>query len=200
MKKRILEKVFKYHPSIARFLIYLTRIQDPRPMIKAIKSRVSDKELVGVEIGVWRGSNALSILRNLNIRKLYLIDPYISYHNAVNSKKEYELKQVKQECLNRLAKYKNKVILIEKPSDVAWKEIKEKVDFVYIDGDHSYKQVKKDIKNYLPLIKDTGFIGGHDIDTKLFTDKNPQRVLQAVIDSFPSHKIKIFSSDWWVET
>jgi hypothetical protein len=35
-------------------------------------------------------------------------------------------------------------------------------DFVYIDGLHTYEQVKKDIENYKQLIRPNGFIGGHD--------------------------------------
>lgn len=36
------------------------------------------------------------------------------------------------------------------------------LDVVYIDGDHSYEQVSKDIQNYLPKLKDNGFMAGHD--------------------------------------
>jgi hypothetical protein len=35
-------------------------------------------------------------------------------------------------------------------------------DIIYIDGNHTYEQVKKDIINYYPLIKNNGFISGHD--------------------------------------
>ena len=38
----------------------------------------------------------------------------------------------------------------------------EKVDLVYIDGNHSYQKVCQDIEMTLPLIKDTGYISGHD--------------------------------------
>ena len=38
----------------------------------------------------------------------------------------------------------------------------ESLDFVYVDGDHSFTNVVKDIGLYLPKIKKSGFIGGHD--------------------------------------
>jgi hypothetical protein len=47
-------------------------------------------------------------------------------------------------------------------------------DFVYIDGMHTYDQVKKDIKNYLPFLREGGFIGGHD-----YAD-NKEQVVKAV--------------------
>lgn len=40
------------------------------------------------------------------------------------------------------------------------------VDFLFIDGDHSYEGVKKDFKMYYPLVKKGGIICLHDIVTK----------------------------------
>ena len=37
------------------------------------------------------------------------------------------------------------------------------VDFLFIDGDHSYEGVKKDFEMYSPLVKDGGIIAFHDI-------------------------------------
>jgi cephalosporin hydroxylase len=42
------------------------------------------------------------------------------------------------------------------------------VDFLFIDGDHSYEGVKKDFEMYSPLVKSGGLIAFHDIvDTDL---------------------------------
>lgn len=38
-----------------------------------------------------------------------------------------------------------------------------KADFLFIDGDHSYKGVKKDFEMYSPLVKEEGIIAFHDI-------------------------------------
>ncbi|MBU4501396.1 MAG: class I SAM-dependent methyltransferase [Nanoarchaeota archaeon] len=37
------------------------------------------------------------------------------------------------------------------------------IDFLFIDGDHSYNGVKKDFKMYSPLVKERGIIAFHDI-------------------------------------
>jgi hypothetical protein len=37
------------------------------------------------------------------------------------------------------------------------------LDFLFIDGDHSYEGVKKDFNMYGPLVKDGGIIAFHDI-------------------------------------
>ncbi len=38
-----------------------------------------------------------------------------------------------------------------------------KIDFLFIDGDHSYEGVKKDFERYKPFIRDGGIIAFHDI-------------------------------------
>jgi predicted O-methyltransferase YrrM len=38
------------------------------------------------------------------------------------------------------------------------------IDFLFIDGDHSYDGVKRDFEMYSPLVKPTGLIAFHDID------------------------------------
>jgi len=37
------------------------------------------------------------------------------------------------------------------------------LDFIFIDGDHSYEGVKKDFEMYSPLVKKRGIIAFHDI-------------------------------------
>lgn len=39
-------------------------------------------------------------------------------------------------------------------------------DLMFIDGDHSYEGVSKDIHNYLPMLSETGVITLHDIVTE----------------------------------
>jgi predicted O-methyltransferase YrrM len=41
--------------------------------------------------------------------------------------------------------------------------LNEKLDFLFIDGDHSYKGVKRDFELYLPLVREGGIIAFHDI-------------------------------------
>jgi len=40
---------------------------------------------------------------------------------------------------------------------------KNKIDFLFIDGDHRYNYVKKDFELYSPFMSDEGLIGFHDI-------------------------------------
>ena len=38
-----------------------------------------------------------------------------------------------------------------------------KLDFLFIDGDHSYNGVKLDFEMYAPMVRENGLIAFHDI-------------------------------------
>ena len=59
------------------------------------------------------------------------------------------------------------------------------LDFVFIDADHTYESVKKDIEAWLPKIKSSGVLAGHDYQCK----KHPG-VAKAVDEKFKDIQIK----------
>jgi len=70
-------------PGIYSFFVDL-----PRPMILHIKKLYGTKLLIGVEIGVGECKNALSILKLLNMKMLYLVDPYMPYDDYATLKEQ----------------------------------------------------------------------------------------------------------------
>jgi len=130
------------------------------------------KSIKGIEIGVETGLNAVKLLNTLNIEKLYLIDPYREYIEEMGG--DRLKRNLQLSCRVNLLKskrnlknYKNIERIFEDSSD-AIKDIKELCDFVYIDGNHSYDFVKKDIELYKDIIKKGGVIGGDDYIDKWF--------------------------------
>jgi len=164
----------------------------PRPMILAAKKHFAGRQdLRGIEIGVAKGDNALSILQELPIEELILIDPYIPYEDTSGStdySAEYATARAK------LAAYPQ-VVWLRKTSESAGKELRseEAVDFVYIDGNHSFEFVKNDITLYYPLITNNGIIGGHDYTP--FYDS----VMRAVNEFAEQTELGLHSvlPDWW---
>lgn len=69
----------------------------------------------------------------------------------------------------------------------------ESLDFVFIDGNHSFEEVVLDINNWLPKIKKNGILAGHD-----YTDEN-YAVKNAVNSIFPKDKIRIDGWCWIIE-
>ena len=125
----------------------------------------NQRNLVGVEIGVWRGHNALSILQNLDIRMLYLVDSYLLYpeynHNEILSHTDMEAN--KAEARELLKPYEDRITWVIKKAHDAKDDIPNELDFVYIDGNHSTIAVVLDMIDYYPKVKAGGFFSGHDI-------------------------------------
>lgn len=153
-----------------------------------------EKPLIGIEIGVLCGTGSIALLNLMpNLNLLYCIDPWkhLEGHDY-EAEREQEYHDKNYEIANaRLKTFGKRAIILKMTSDEAVKEIKEKVQFVHIDGDHRYVQVKKDIENYLPLIKEDGIMSGHDY-------KQAPGVTRAVDEKF-GDKVKLENDFlWWV--
>ncbi len=139
-------------------------------------------DTVGAEIGVWKGYTSLMFLSR-KIKKLFMIDPY-----AVENY-EYLGEEYMQNFYAKYSKltgefskagfmrYYDKVYedVVEKvktysaaeicrmTSDQWFEKNKDiKLDWIYIDGDHSYPQTKKDLNNSFNVVKSGGRIIGDD--------------------------------------
>lgn len=168
--------------------------------------RSKKKGLIGVEIGVHDGDHALDMMENLPIEKLYLIDPWMSYEDYYESvgnprKTTSALNERMRVTQKILKKYGNKVVFIRKLSEDAVGQFKDNsLDFVYIDGNHQYEFVKKDIEKYYPKIKKGGIIGGDDYTSSSETELERFGVFKAVNEFFKKLKkeISFYERDWWV--
>lgn len=195
MKEFIATKTRFIRHGIIKFLapnVYQHYVNPLRPMIRYVRTVFGNKPLVGVEIGVAFGENAKRILHALNMKMLYLVDPYVPYDDGFTSNTEFLLRglgTVKRE----LAPLPN-VTFIRKKSEDAVNDIPNEIDFCYIDGNHSYEFVKKDIEMYYPKIKKGGVIGGHD-----FSAHFPE-VCKAIIEFVQNTHLKLYGDnvDWWV--
>lgn len=130
-------------------------------LIDYVNDSINTKNMSMIEIGSYAGES--TELFTSNFKSVISIDPFLNDYDVSDITCEYmELTEVYKIFNGRMSKYKN-FEHIKKTSDEAINDLKNiKVDLVYIDGLHTYEQVKKDIENYLPLINDGGFICGHD--------------------------------------
>jgi len=67
-----------------------------------------------------------------------------------------------------------------------------KYDLIYIDGDHDFESVNRDIELYKNKIKPNGYISGHDFNS------NTLGVKKAVENHFPIEKVITFSDSSWL--
>jgi hypothetical protein len=164
-------------------------IPNVRPMIVHLMLMEIPHSLIGVEVGVFRGDNAVSILNSLNMGLLYLVDPYVDYLQDTDL---IPIGNARQEASRLLEPYADKIKQIFMPSDLAASEIPSGLDFVYIDGNHYYPYVKKDIECYYPKVRLGGLVGGHDFDFP--------GVRRAVCEfaTTTSESLLQRKGDWWI--
>ncbi len=164
------------------------------------------RDLIGAEVGVFRGDHALSLLNRSSIKKLYLIDSYkISDEYKFYGNKSLE--NAKIHAFKKLKKYP--VAFIYRESDKASDILPRELDFIYIDANHRYSFVKKDIELYWKHIKQGGFLGGHDVSNVGMEyspnsvgnqEENPCGVIKAVTEFAIKNNLPIHISgdDWWI--
>ena len=156
---------------------------------------------VGCEIGLARGKNAQKMFEYIPNLKLFAVDAYkehpqCSYKATAISRNMDDLyhASVKKQAYNRM-QGKN-AIIIEKFSEDAVRDIPDNsLDFVYIDGDHSYDFVILDMILWGRKVRKGGIISGHDY----YDDKNKSsrraKVTQAVNDYVRVHGIELYTTN-----
>lgn len=142
----------------------------------------------GAEIGVREGKFSEILCTYVkSLEKLYLVDPwnrvfedYISRNIGNRKQKEFY-----QNAKKRLAKYPVCEFII-KTSTEAVRDIEPySLDFVYIDGSHSYDYVITDIIEWTRRVKEGGIIAGDD-----YLHLRHGNVIQAVDNYIEAHHIE----------
>ena len=133
-------------------------------MTDGLKSMIQElgntKDMTMIEIGSYIGES--TVLFAEHFKHVLSIDPFLNdYDENDDACKFADFEIVYKKFTENISKHHN-ITHIRKLSCDAIEHIKDKVDFVYIDGLHTYDQVKKDIANYRKIIKENGVIGGHD--------------------------------------
>jgi predicted O-methyltransferase YrrM len=160
-------------------------------LINYIKNNTDVDNISMVEIGAYMGES--TIIFSDHFTSVTTIDPYLDNYDENDITCQYiSLNEVYLKFLDN-TKNNTNIKLIKKTSDDAYGElINERFDFVYIDGKHTYDQAKKDISNYLKLVKPGGFIGGHDYHKNWLGVMNAVEELLGTVDS-------VFEDTSWIK-
>jgi len=143
-----------------------------------------------VEIGSWLGKStsymAVEIANSFKKIKFDAIDTWESIGIYEIEKDPYN------KFLNNIKPVGNYINPIRGKSEEISKNYEDNsLDFIFIDADHEYSSVKKDIECWYPKLKNGGYIGGHDYF------ENYQGLMKAVDEFFGAENItKIPGSTW----
>jgi len=181
---KVRHKIIQYNPHYCRTTdIFLKQYFD------------GSKELIGVEIGVMSCGHAQSLFYHLNIEKLYLVDPFVWYVGFPDGLTHYpDIENDYKKSVGYAKEMKGKAVIIRKKSEDALDSIPDNLDFVYIDGNHEYDYVKKDLDLYYPKLRVGGVLCGND-----FTPMH-LGVVDAVLEFADRMNLKLSGSmvDYWM--
>ena len=164
-----------------------------------------------VEVGVAQAEGALRILELENLKRYIGVDPWIRYEESplediqdgyLDRKMglwatQGEWEEVYERAKARVAPYGEKSHLIRAFSHEAVGQIDEPVDVVYIDGNHQYDYVMRDLDIWYDKLApggllcgdDYNFSGGAVIDGK-YGGRIASEVGRAVADFCRQHSLK----------
>jgi hypothetical protein len=124
------------------------------------------------EIGVFAGDFSEWMLKHLKLKKFYAVDPYTSTIGVMGSGNQdgfdmeyYELKLLQGFVQTRLGHYPAFEQRREFSHSFFESQDDGSLDAIYLDGDHSFDNVRGDLENARRVVKEGGWIFGHDYDT-----------------------------------
>jgi len=126
------------------------------------------KNLVGCQIGVRQGYSMRYLFDHIpDIRLIYGIDtwlPYTDWSGQVTKEIAY---QWKKDTYQILAQFKDRIKIAQMTSEKASRYIVPgTLDFIFIDGDHTYENVCRDLKLFYPKMKKGAVFGGYGYSLK----------------------------------
>jgi hypothetical protein len=150
-----------------------------------------NEEIRMLEVGSYMGESTKVFASTGVFDRVVAVDPHEGYEEF-NELFGYDWEIVKNEFYLNTKNFK----CIELIQDYSYNIINtipnQEFHFIYIDADHSYESVKKDIIMMLEKVKDGGFIGGHD-----YNEEHPG-VVQAVREIFGNNVIERFCDESWL--
>lgn len=151
-------------PRFARTAICKLRGDRRAPVLRAIANNATC-----AEIGVWKGDFSERIRATAQPRTLHLIDPWRfepsypqRWYGGAGARNQDDMDRIYQDVVRRFAD-DPRVIVHRLDSKSSAKSLAAVTfDWVYIDGDHSYKAVRDDLDLWAPKIRPGGVLAGDD--------------------------------------
>lgn len=122
-----------------------------------------------VELGSWKGRSTKAMAM-ASKGKVYAVDSWRGSGGGDETGTEAETRgrdTIKGEFYDNVAIPHKNVVVVDVQHEFAGSALKHvtgEVDYAFIDGDHAYEHVKRDILTCLDLMAPGGLLSGHDLD------------------------------------
>lgn len=154
---------------------------------------------VGVEVGTWKGEHAWTLLEMARPRQLFLVDPYKVgdegrewWAIALDRLDKMYLKVVRDFRKN------DNVFVVRQSSPEAVAFVPDKLDWVYIDGDHRAPSVHADLEAWWPRIKPGGRMYGDDFIESSWWGDDVTRTVRAFAAAHEL-RLRVVFNQWIID-
>jgi len=151
-----------------------------------------------VEVGCREGRTTGFLLENIPELQVIAIDPWAPIANADEDYKEWDFAQIERDFWINVGVHRDRVSQKRMLSLDAAKAatppvpILREYDIVFIDAGHDYDNALADIKAWWPLVRDGGYLCGHDYQHRF------PGVMRAVAKAFPLLRVAVCPDSVWV--
>ena len=145
------------------------------PILQHCVNKYNNNNINVIEVGARYGESTKLLLKYLNIKNYYIIDPYCSYNeyegdgfnDIIKGKDDEIFNKVKNDLQIYIKNLNKDTNLIFNRTFSNNKETiqsiqDESIDLIFIDGNHTYKYVLEDLENYYPKLVKNGIFCGDD--------------------------------------
>lgn len=147
----------------------------------------------GAEIGVCTGRYSRILLESIPDVQLLGVDPYRPYKGYTDFRRIGTHDKNLSLAREATAEFANYTLVLAFGSEAAqWVE-DGSLDFVFIDGNHQYPDVKQDIADWYPKVRKGGILSGHDYYNFA---SGRGGVVQAVDEFAKEHGYEVNSTGW----
>lgn len=164
-------------------------IEDREKCLDYIKNQLKNNPNT-CEIGFFKGDFSKVIKNKLESKKHYVIDTFdeLNYRSGDKDGLNFQYQNMREMYDYSISLGYNTI----KGTSDNLVNIDDKLDFIYIDADHSYGWVMRDLENAYNKIEDGGIISGHD-----YSEEHFEECFRAVNDfcKLKNQSISVISND-----
>jgi len=149
--------------------------------------------IVGLEIGVASGWTMNHFLQNLSNLQLTGIDPYVGYMDGHIQITQELLDAQYLAAQDNISDFAPRGKILRGYSQDFVNSFEDKsLDYIFIDGDHSYEGALRDCELFFPKIKSNGIFAGHD-----WSFDGVRKAVNEFKDKNGSPNIRMIKEDVW---
>jgi len=176
-----------------------------KSVVRVLNEQLSNLPGKGVEVGVWKGELSAVLLQQFPTLHLAMVDLWGELEGSSMHAKDSSSTAMTEArlaaCSNTHFAQERRVLLQGISWEMAGRFKDRSLDFAFIDADHFYDSVIRDILSFFPIVRIGGIIGGHDYNGQ--GDRRKGWGVKRAVDEFAKRmELEVHVESglvWWVK-